>query len=108
MVSINTPMGLLILVTGLKTNSTAPELKSGQMVLATKDSTRTERSMETAVSALLMEAPIPGSSAITKFQVSVNTFGLTVKRTRVSGTKTKCMGEAHSFGGTESVTKDSS
>ena len=95
---ISTPTEQPTSENGLKTNSTEPESKNGQMVPNMKASTKTEGNMEMDVSLLQMEARILGNSATTKSPASANTSGPTKNNTKENGRKIKCMEKAFLFG----------
>lgn len=83
-------------------NSTDRASKSGQMALATKETTQTEKKRATGSLPLLTVVTTRVSSTKTKFRVEVTTFGPTERPTKASGFETKWTDRASLPGRTES------
>jgi len=80
-------------VIGSKISNTAKVLKSGQMVLSMKETTRTVRKTVMVVLHLLMEVTIQDSLRTMKFQVLESTYGPMVKCMKDNGKRIRCTGK---------------
>ena len=82
---INTSTVQSTLASGIKTGKTAPVLKIGQTAQNTRASTKKESNTAMAVSLLQTEVFSQDNLQLTKYQVSVNTFGRIKRHTWVNG-----------------------
>jgi hypothetical protein len=93
LVSIHTLMGLSMLASGVKINSTVKARRHGQTEQAMKEIMCLGRSKAMATSTGLMDLTIPASLLTTILKALENTVGLMVEGTTVNGGITKCMGK---------------